>query len=113
MQDFLMLFHTTDDPAQQPSGDELQAMLERWENWIGGLAAQGKFKGSEALQPGGRMVAADGSATDGPFTEIKEMINGYAVVTAADYDEAVRLTVGCPIFEEGGRIEVRAIMYFN
>lgn len=39
------------------------------------------------LQRGGKL-----SVTDGPFTETKEVIGGYAVLEAASMDEAVALT---------------------
>ena len=39
-------------------------------------------------------INADGkfTVTDGPFTETKELISGYAILQVKDMDEAVRLT---------------------
>ena len=45
--------------------------------------------------------------TDGPFTETHEVLGGYYIIEAADYDEAVKLTLDHPHLEYGGTIEVR------
>lgn len=39
-------------------------------------------------------IDADGkfTVTDGPFTETKELVSGYAILQVKDMDEAVRLT---------------------
>lgn len=110
MQDFMLLFHSPINPDYRPSPEEFQAAVKQWEDWAGGIAAQGKFKGTNALNHDGRVVGADGTVTDGPFTEIKEIINGYALVSAENYDDAVRLTENCPVFAAGGRVEVRSVM---
>ena len=51
--------------------------------------------------------------TDGPFAEAKDVIGGYTIVEASDIDQAVELSKGCPIFEDGGAVEVRPIMKMN
>lgn len=49
--------------------------------------------------------------TDGPFIEGKEMVGGYLMCKADNYDEALELAKGCPILEfEDGKVEVREIM---
>ena len=48
--------------------------------------------------------------SDGPFAEAKEIIGGYFVVEAKNYDEALSLAKDCPHLELGfGSIEVREI----
>ena len=48
------------------------------------------------------------AVTDGPFAEAKEIIGGFFVVDARDYDEAVSVAKGCPHLDFG-TIEVREI----
>ena len=49
------------------------------------------------------------AVTDGPFVEVKDLVAGFTLIEARDLDEAVRLSVGCPILEGGGSVEVRPI----
>ena len=46
--------------------------------------------------------------TDGPYAEAKEILGGFIIVEAANYEEAVRLCQDSPHFEYGS-IEVRQI----
>ena len=51
--------------------------------------------------------------TDGPYAEAKDLIGGYTLVQAKDIAEAARLAAGCPIFDNGGFVEVRPIMQMS
>ena len=46
---------------------------------------------------------------NGPYAEAKEVIGGYFMIEAANYDQAVQLARDCPNLELGGTIEVREI----
>ncbi|MEM7575551.1 MAG: YciI family protein [Bacteroidota bacterium] len=110
MQDFMLIFHSSPSTDYRPSPEEIQASIKRWQDWIGNIAAQGKFLSTNALNRSGKVVAADGTVTDGPYTELKEIIGGYVLIRADNYDEAVDLSAGCPTFRLGGKVEVREVM---
>jgi hypothetical protein len=94
------------------SAEEMQKIFERFGTWSGKLRERGKLKGGEKLRDHqGRVVKRDGSKvaiSDGPFAEAKEIIGGYFVVDAKNYDEALSLAKDCPHLEFGS-IEVREI----
>jgi hypothetical protein len=46
---------------------------------------------------------------DGPYAELREVVSGYFVVEAADYDEAVAIAASCPHAQSRGSILVREI----
>lgn len=113
MKEFMMLFRTEKKNQVQPSPEEMQAMVKVWQDWIGGIAAQGKFVGTNALGLQGKTVHADGIITDGPYAEVKELVGGYIIVKADNLDEAVKLANGCPTLAIGGKVEVRDVMVFD
>ena len=117
MEKFMLIFHSTQDQGtayQQQSPEEIQAELQKWNQWIGEIAAQSKMLSGEALMPFGKTMSKNGQVvTDGPYTEGKEIIGGYALVSAAHLDEAVELAKGCPIFDTNGSVEVRPIVIFG
>ena len=47
--------------------------------------------------------------SDGPYSETKEMLGGYFMIEAANYDEALRLSRDHPHLAFGGTIELRQI----
>ena len=48
--------------------------------------------------------------TDGPFIEAKELVSGFYMLAAKDFEEASELARGCPILRLGGAVEVREVM---
>ena len=109
MSDFLFLFRS---PRSSPtlSPEEMQRSMQKWGAWMEGLSKAGTFKGGEPLEEGGKVVTGTRKlVTDGPFPESKEVVGGYLIVTAKDLTQAAEISKGCPILEEGGSVEVRAI----
>ena len=111
MKDFMMLFHSEPDPNMEPTPAEIEAEIKEWMDWVGGIGAQGKLKNpGEALGFEGKTMHADGSITDGPYAEVKEIVGGFCIVSADHIDEAMELVKGCPALSNGGKVEVREIM---
>ncbi len=109
----MLLFHSQPNMNHQPTPEEIQSEIKKWQDWIGGIAAQGKFKSTEALGYVGKTLHSDGNITDGPYVELKEMVGGFLICTTETIDEAIELAKGCPVFDAGGKVEVRDLMTFE
>lgn len=111
MNDFLFVFRN--DPAVMPamSPEALQNSMQKWMDWIGGIAAQGKLvdRGNR-LANEGNVVRPSQIVTDGPYIETKESVGGFIMVRAESLDEATEMAKGCPILSTGGNVEVRPII---
>src|SRR5262245_64190159 len=94
------------------SREEIQKIMEKWQTWAAKLAAAGQKVGGQKLRnEGGKRMARTGgklAVTDGPYVETKEVVGGYYLINAGDYDEAVAIASECPHLAVG-RIEVRRI----
>jgi len=111
MKDFLYLFRGGNAGT---TPEDRQRSMQRWRAWIEQLTKVGKFKGGFPLESGGKIISgANKVVTDGPFPESKEVVGGYLLVSAKDLAEAVELSKGCPIYTEGGAVEVRPIVEMN
>jgi hypothetical protein len=111
MEKFMLIFHSELSKEQQMSPDEMQATMSKWMAWIDNLAKAGKYVSGEPLLPGGKLIKGSAKGvTDGPYTEGKEIVGGYFIINAADYDEAVALCEGYPDYDNGGSIQVRQVM---
>jgi hypothetical protein len=110
MKEYLLLYHTDYNSMPQSTPEEMEAMMKRWMDWIGGIAAQNKLvhRGNR-LQPTGKVIKSNGAITNGPFAEIKESIGGYTTIRAESYDDALEMAKGCPVLTVGGNVEVREI----
>ena len=92
------------------SPKEMQESMQKWGAWIQQLTKSGNFKAGDPLEKGGKVVRGSKKVvTDGPYAEAKDVVGGYLLVSAANLDEAVELSRGCPIFDNDGSVEVRQI----
>jgi hypothetical protein len=116
MEKYMLVFHTTpvwEENYASMSPEDMQTELAKWGAWIGGIAAQGKFISSDALDTNGKTVRGSKKViTDGPFIEGKELVSGYLILQAENIDEAVELSYGCPIYDMEGTVEVRRIQVY-
>lgn len=93
-----------DRNAEQPSPAEMQALYAKFNDW------REKFQDNLADMGGklghGKLVATE-AAPDGPFVEVKELVGGYMVVSAATLEEAIRVARECPgLVRPGSGVEV-------
>lgn len=109
MKEFMMIFRSEINPSFGPSPEQMQSNIKNWQDWIGGIAAQGKLVSANRLGFEGKTLKPNNVITDGPFAEVKEIVGGYIVVKATDIDEALELAKGCPIIYIGGHVEVRNV----
>lgn len=99
-----------DDPASfaSLSPAEMEAIIMRYVEWRRSRTAAGQVLEGNKLQDGSGRVLSGGTVTDGPFAEAKEVIGGYFVISAKDYDEAVAIASTCP-HVDFGTIEIREV----
>jgi hypothetical protein len=112
MSDYLLLFRGGHMAREEElkSPEKWQAYMQKWMEWISSLSEQGKFVGAQPLKGEGRVVKGNRKVvTDGPFIEGKEMVGGYLICKAADFNEAVEISKNCPVLEHDGIVEVREI----
>lgn len=111
MTDFLLLFRNDYNAVPESSPEEMQAVMKQWMDWMGGIAARNQLADrGNRLGSEGRVVKPGQVVTDGPYTEIKELLGGYIVIKANSFDEAAEIAKGCPILASGGNVEVRDIV---
>ena len=110
MSNFMFVFRGGETPT---SPEAMQAQMQKWMTWIQRLRDQGKYIAGDPLQAGGKVLTSRKTITDGPFAEGKEVVGGYFLIRAETLDEAAEMAKDCPIFENGGSVEVRSIQAIN
>jgi hypothetical protein len=93
-----------DRGGDSPSPAQMQAMYAKFTEWrqrfqdnlvdLGGRLAAGKLVTPEPVP-------------DGPLVEVKELVGGYMIVSAASLEEAIEVARGCPgLVRPGSGVEV-------
>ena len=90
MKYMMLIKHTDDYRGKKPP----QGLMDAMDEFIGGYAKQGKFldgAGLKSSHRGKRVRLHNGQLTviDGPFTETKELVGGYAIMNLENDDEAL------------------------
>ena len=101
MTKFIFTFHGGSMPESKEEGAKIMAM---WGAWMEGLGASLADPGS--IVGASSTVSASG-VTDGGNPD---PLSGYMVVSASDQAAAIDIAKGCPILENGGRVDVAPLV---
>ena len=109
MAQFAFLYRGGDPIPDSP--EEKQKRMQKWLRWFEELKANGYIKDRGfPLERAGAMLSGNGrTITDGPYPE-KDLVLGVTIVDANDLAQASELARSCPVFEQGGCLEVRPIL---
>jgi hypothetical protein len=89
---FMMLYKPGNDSETPPT----QQHMEEMGRFIGEMASEGVLLATDGLQSsskGAKVRITNGKFTviDGPFTETKELVGGFAIVQARSKEHAIEL----------------------
>ncbi|MHB1110661.1 MAG: YciI family protein [Devosia sp.] len=105
MPQYLLTFHG----GGTPEGEEAQAaVMAAWNEWIEDVGESMIDAGNPVAVT--KTIAADKSVTDGA---VGEPVTGYSIIDAESFDAAVAMARGCPIFDDGGSVQVGELVDMN
>lgn len=108
----LLVRDTTPDVYESMSAEQRRDLLNRWNGWCDEMATGDRLQSAAPLDNGGRIVAgARGERVlDGPFSEAKEMVGGFFLLTADGMDEVTAIAQRCPLLSYGMTVEIRPVI---
>ncbi|HEY6180921.1 MAG TPA: YciI family protein [Terriglobales bacterium] len=112
MSQYLLLLYSDPQQWTKMSPEEMQKAVEKFVGWRKKLQTTGIYVGSNRLtdEPGKVLRGHKPvRVTDGPYSETKEILGGYFLFEAPNYEEAVRISQDCPSLEYNGSMELRQV----
>ncbi len=111
--EFLIAINDDEKAQAKATVEQHKAMHAEYMAYTEELLKAGVMRGGNALEPsstGARVSFEAGRriVRDGPFTEAKEVIDGYYVIDVKSRDEAIEWAAKCPGAKHRG-VEVRAV----
>jgi len=109
MAQFMLLLHDDHSAWRELSPEEMQKAIEKYTAW---MKKPFNLDGKRLAEDAGRVIRSQGGkvrATDGPYSETKEVLGGFYLIEAGNYDEAIERALDHPHLEYGGTIEVRQV----
>jgi hypothetical protein len=109
---FMMIYKPADASQVERSVPPTQDEMARMGQFIGELAQKGVLLATDGLlssSKGARVKVSQGktTVTDGPFTESKELIAGFAILQLASLEEAKQLAERFLKIAGDGESEIR------
>lgn len=108
---FMLLLYDTPEREVSRSPERNRELAAEYGGWARELGRAGRFVGGDPLQIGGRMLRQAGQrVVAGPETAAGgEIVVGYFMIRARDYDEALEIAEGCPHLRYEGSVLVRRV----
>ena len=105
---FMCILRSASGDCEKPSPSDMEAMYAKYQAWQDQFADNILDMGG-ALSGNGAVVSSN-SVKDGPFMEVKEIIGGYMLLTAATLEQAITVIQASPmVANPGTSIELREI----
>lgn len=105
---YMCILRSESGDCEKPSPSEMELMYAKYQTW------QQKFTDNivdmgNKLGDSGCVVRQEG-VDDGPFIELKEIVGGYMMLSAATLDEAISVIKESPMLADANvSIEIREI----
>jgi hypothetical protein len=110
-QKYLCMYRGGAPSQNKPSPAQMQEMFAAFNAWKERFKANILDMGSK-LKASGKVVTASG-VTDGPFAEAKEIVAGFMILAADDYEGAVAVVKAMPMMQmPGACVEIREMASF-
>ncbi len=116
MPHFMLILYRTKEMQERLANftdEDMQQAGRRYQEWAAGLQSRDQYLGGASLAPAqGKVLngaAGEMQIMDGPFSETKELVGGYFLITADSYDHACEITRTCPQLGFGGAVEIRQV----
>lgn len=114
MKNFMMIFVGKEYTDLELSPENMQGRMEKWFAWGNKMEQAGILRGGEALTPQIRRVSGENrTVTDLTSADVKEIVGGYYLIQAKDFDEVQEIAKDFPDYDIGNTVEIREIMVFD
>lgn len=109
MKEYLVLLRGGDVRMANLTEQETVTHMAKWNVYMQNLAEKGHLTGGMPLQQETKVVSNEGISDEVIRSQAGEVIGGYLLFKAENYDQAAKLAKDCPILEHNGNIEIREI----
>jgi hypothetical protein len=89
--------------------EQRKTTMNNWMRWMKGLKQRKQLTSGQPLQDGGKVLSGRKGAKVAVYRDTRDSIGGYLLIKAKGLGEATKIAKGCPIFNNGGTVELRAI----
>jgi len=112
MSKYLLLLNHAPDRYTRLDADERLSILKDYVAWVEEMTERGVYVAGYKLTESARRLTANGKGVevhDSPLAELSEVLGGFMMIHAENYDAAVALTRSHPHLVHNHYIEIREV----
>lgn len=112
MPQYTLLLRSDGEVWKKLSPEDMQQAVQKYLAWRNKPFV---VNGAGLTRNAGRVIRKNGAGvkvTEGPFSESAEVMGGFYTIEAANFDEAVKLSLDIPHIDFG-TVEIREVMVYN
>ena len=106
--EYLLIFRGGANPEDM-TPEQMQTTMHNWKTWMKELKKNKQMGSGHPLQDGGKSLSGLKGKNVATLSDTPESIGGFMLIKAKGLAEATKIAKGCPIFNNGGTVELRAI----
>jgi hypothetical protein len=111
MKDFIVILREPDGRLEQHGEQEIKEHRQHMTEWFQKHIQLGNVSGGSALTLNGKQIKGPKAAVVNDIHKVgTEIVGGYILLKAVDWDEAVLIMQSFPIYEFDGYAEIRELM---
>jgi hypothetical protein len=103
---YLLLFRGGANPEDM-TPEQMKSTYNNWKSWMDQLKKNKQLTTGHPLEDGGKMLSGPKGKNVAPFNDDKDTIGGFMLIKANSQAEASKIAKACPIFNNGGTVELR------
>ena len=106
--DYVLLFRGGANPADM-TPEQMKTTMNNWMTWMNELKKRHQFTLGHPLEDGGKVLSGAQGKNVTAFKDDKDAVGGFLVIQAKSLADATAIAKGCPIFNNGGTVELRPV----
>jgi hypothetical protein len=110
MRKYIVIFREPDGRIETHSESVLIIHQDNWKKWFEKWGDLGKINGGGGLTLTGKILKNSGEVIINDIHKVgTEIVGGFILLNALDFEEAIQIIKSCPIFEFDGYAEIREL----
>jgi hypothetical protein len=106
--EYVLLFRGGANPADM-TPEQMKTTMNNWMAWMNELKKRNQLTLGHPLEDGGKILSGAKGKNVKAFIDDEDAVGGFLLIKAKSLSEATAIAKGCPIFNNGGTVELRRV----
>jgi hypothetical protein len=106
--DYVLLVRGGANPEDM-TPEQMKTTMNNWMAWMDELKKRNQLTLAHPLEDGGKILSGAKGKNAKAFKDDKDAVGGFFLIKAKSLADATKIAKGCPIFNNGGTVELRAV----